>query len=271
MINFAGSLRRLLKVKSHQFGSQHGRDRLQFGNLRRLAPISRAFGKDRGLPIDRYYIERFLADWAQDIRGHVLEIGDDVYTNKFASDRVSTSDVLHMIEGNPKATIVADLTCADHIEPESFDCIILTQTMQFIYNVQAALRTLHRILKPGGTLLATFGGISQISRWDMDRWGHYWNFTTVSAQRLFEETFPGARIRVQSRGNVLTAIAFMEGLATEELREDELLYDDPGYQLIIVVRAEKSHKPRDDRSETLFQKHSATDRRRLSSTQTSRR
>ena len=33
---------------------------------------------------------------------------------------------IHVTQGNPKATLVADLTCGGHIPPDSFDCIILT-------------------------------------------------------------------------------------------------------------------------------------------------
>ncbi len=43
----------------------------------------REFGYDRGLPIDRYYIERFLANNASDIRGHVMEIADNIYMRRF--------------------------------------------------------------------------------------------------------------------------------------------------------------------------------------------
>jgi SAM-dependent methyltransferase len=193
---------------------------VRFGDLRRLKPISRVFGFDRGLCIDRYYIENFLAKHAEDIRGHVLEIGDDTYTRRFGGDRVARSDVLHVQEGNPKATIVADLTCADSIPSDTFDCIIFTQTLQFIYDVRAAIRHLYRILKPGGVLLATFPGISQISRYDMDRWGDYWRFTTLSARRLFEEVFPPGNVTVRAYGNVLAAVAFLHGLSAEELRRE---------------------------------------------------
>jgi len=126
---------------------------VRFGSLRRVTPISRSFGFDRGLPIDRYYVERFLGNQSGDIRKHVLEIGDDAYTRKFGDGRVITSDVLHVTAGNSRATIVADLTCANHIPSSLFDCIVLTQTLQFIYDVPAALKTLHRILKPGGGLV----------------------------------------------------------------------------------------------------------------------
>lgn len=212
---------------------------VSFGSLRRLQPVSRSFGFDRGLCIDRCYISQFLAKHAMDIRGHVLEVGDDAYTREFGGDHVTESDVLHAVEGNPKATIVADLTCAEHIPSDTFDCIIFTQTLQFIYDVRSAVQTLHRILKPGGVLLATFPGISQLSRYDMDRWGEYWRFTTLSARRLFEEVFPPDGVSVEAYGNVLAAIAFLHGLAADELRQEELHYRDPDYEVLITVRAVK--------------------------------
>ncbi len=209
------------------------------GSLRRLEPISRVFGTDRGQPIDRYYIEQFLSAHASDIRGHVLEVGDDAYTRKFGGERVTKSDVLHAVAGNPKATIVADLTFADNIPSGTFDCIILTQTLQVIYDVRASLRHLYRVLKPGGLLLATFPGISQISRYDMERWGDYWRFTTLSTWRLFEEVFPPAYLKVQAYGNVLAATAFLYGLATQELRQEELDHRDTDYEVLITVKAAK--------------------------------
>ncbi|HKN87045.1 MAG TPA: methyltransferase domain-containing protein, partial [Nitrospiraceae bacterium] len=134
--------------------------RVHFGSLRRVLPISRTYGFDRGQPIDRYYIERFLARHADDIRGRVLEIADDAYTRRFGGRRVTTSDVLHVVEGNPHATIVADLTNAGHLPSEQYDCVILTQVLSVIYDVRAALRTVYRLLKPGGTLLATTPGVA---------------------------------------------------------------------------------------------------------------
>jgi glycosyltransferase involved in cell wall biosynthesis len=211
---------------------------VRFGNLRRVTPISLEFGYDRGQPIDRYYIESFLARQAEDIHGRTLEIGDDSYTRRFGGNRVTASDVLHVTEGNPRATIVADLTCADNISSNTFDCIILAQTLHLIYEVRSAIQTIHRILKPGGILLATFPGISQLAR---DQWGDnwYWAFTSQSARRLFEEAFSAENVRIESHGNVLTAICFLHGLAVQELRPRELDYHDPCYELVITVRAVK--------------------------------
>lgn len=213
--------------------------RVPFGALRRLQPIGRNFGLAWGQCIDRYYIETFLAQHASDIHGHVLEVADNAYTRQFGGPRVRQSDVLHVAAGHPGATLTADLTRADHLPAETFDCIILTQTLQFIYDVRAALRTLARLLKPGGVLLATGHGISQIARWDMDHWGEYWRFTSLSARRLCTEVFPEANVTVQAHGNVLAATAFLHGLVSTELRPAELDYHDPNYEVLITIRAVK--------------------------------
>jgi SAM-dependent methyltransferase len=213
--------------------------RVDFGSLRRVKPVSKYWGFDRGKPVDRYYLERFLSRHAPDIQGHVLEIGDDVYTLQFGRERVTKSDILHVAEGYPKATIVADLTQADHVPSDTFDCIICAQTLQLIYETPKAIRSLHRLLKPGGVLLLTIPGISQISRYDMDRWGDYWRFTLASAQRLFTEVFPEDCVRIETYGNVLAATAFLHGLSVEELTEDELDDSDPDYEVTIAIRAMK--------------------------------
>jgi glycosyltransferase involved in cell wall biosynthesis/SAM-dependent methyltransferase len=215
---------------------------IRFGGLRRVTPISEEFGFDRGQPIDRYYIETFLARQEGDVRGRVLEIGDDTYTRRFGGNRVTANDVLHISEGNPQATIVADLTRADHIPSDTFDCIIFTQTLHHIYDARSAIRTLHRILKPGGVLLVTFPGLSQISQ---DQWGDswYWGFTTLSARRMFEEAFQAANVRVEAHGNVLAALSFLHGLAAQELRKEELDHRDRHYEVLITLRAVKREEP----------------------------
>jgi len=217
---------------------------VKFGDLRRLTPISPIFGFERGRAIDRYYIESFLDENRLDVQGRVLELGDPSYTKRFGDDRVTQSDVLHVVAGNPIATIVADLTNADHVPSDAFDCIIFTQSLQMIYDMKAALRTLHRILKPGGVLLVTSAGIAKIGRrLGRDDWGEYWHLTTQSMQALLAETFPGADARVASRGNVLAATAFLHGLATEELSPEELDHTDPDFEVLVTARVRKARPP----------------------------
>jgi SAM-dependent methyltransferase len=210
---------------------------VRFGSLRRLKPISRDWGMERGQPIDRYYIERFLAGHTSDIQGRVLEIGDNTYTRQFGGGRVTESVVLHVAEQKEHVTLIGSLTEPDTIPAESFDCFILTQTLQVIYDVQTAVRTIYHGLKPGGVALVTVAGISQISRYDMDRWGHYWSFTTRSVEELFMAVFPRDHLQIESHGNVLAAISFLHGLASQEVRPEELDHVDPDYQLIITIRA----------------------------------
>jgi SAM-dependent methyltransferase len=202
-----------------------------------LEPLCRDFGYSRGTPIDRIYIDRFLASHAADIRGRVLEVGGDDYTRKYGSAaNVKSSDVLHVSAGNPRATIIADLAHAPHIPDNTFDCIILTQVLHLIFDVQSAVQTLCRILKPGGVVLATFPGISQISHGE---WKEAWCFTERAAELTFAQCGFGDHVNVESLGNVLTSIAFLHGLAAEELRDDELNRRDPQYQMLVCVRAVK--------------------------------
>ena len=210
-----------------------------FGSRHALYPASREFGFDRGTPVDRHYIERFLDRHSRDIRGRVLEVGDDSYTRRFGDLQVTTRDVLHVTPGNPQATIVADLADAPHIPSDTFDCVILTQTLHLVFDVRAALATLARIIKPGGTLLATFPGLSQLScdTW-RDTW--YWGFTTLAARRLFADAFPGADIAIEAYGNVLATSAFLHGLAAHELTAEELDHRDPSYEMLITARVVKA-------------------------------
>ena len=215
---------------------------VDFGNFYRTAPISPIFGLDRGTPIDRYYIEKFLEENRSDIRGRCLELGDDTYIRRFgAENRVGQVDILHVVAGNPAATIVADLTDADHIPSDQFDCIIFTQSLQMIYDMRTALETLHRILKPGGVLLLTSHGISKIGRrLERDGWGEYWHLTTQSTARLLEESFPNGEIRVSSAGNVLSAISYLHGLCVEEVSKQDLDIFDPDFEVIVTARVSKA-------------------------------
>ena len=231
---------------------------VRFGSLRRLTPIGAAYGQGRGKPIDRYYIEDFLARHAGnpgyvlgDVQGRVMEIGEDTYTRRhgtiWESDPaeappgyVSQIDILHGDDSNPTATLVGDLSSGDGIPSDTFDCIICTQTLLLLYDVKGAVETLHRALKPGGTALVTVPGISKLCRPDYDLWGDYWRFTTLSSRRLFSEFFPAENVSVEAHGNVLSTTAMLHGLAAEDLRPAELDLRDPDYELLITIRAVKA-------------------------------
>jgi SAM-dependent methyltransferase len=233
----AGARRRLRPVR-RAYVDWRRRRPPDLGDLRRVTPIDPNWGYERGTPVDRYYVERFVAGNASDIRGRVLEIAAPDYTRRFGAD-VAQVDILMAKEGNPEATIVSDLTGAPQIPSEAFDCAIVTQTLQFVYEVQAALATLHRILAPGGVLLATVPGLTKISPSEDEEYGEWWHYTARSARRLAEEAFGEGNVEVEAFGSVLSAAAFLYGLATSDLRPDELDARDPLYEVTIGIRAVK--------------------------------
>jgi SAM-dependent methyltransferase len=209
---------------------------VRFGDLSTTAPISRHFGFDRGVPIDRYYIERFLERNSALIRGRTLEIGDDEYTSRFGGHRTEHRDVLHVHAENPKATIVGDISTPGVLPPNAFDCAVITQTLHLIYDMRGAVENLRQALKPGGTLLLTSPGITQIS---VDEWRHswYWSLTAAGAARLFEDVFGEGQVEVSAHGNVFAAISFLSGVATEEVPRAKLDVVDECYPVLVTVRA----------------------------------
>lgn len=218
---------------------------VDWGDLRRTMPIGRRFGEDRptggelrGQAIDRHYVESFISRHAGDIGGDVLEIGEPLYTRRFGADRVRTSEVLHVKAGNPLATLIADLSAAPHMADASYDCAIVTQTLHLIYDAPAAVRTLARVLRPGGRLLLTVPGISPVP--NGTDWGGtwHWAFTAHSIRRMLFEAF-GSEAEVESMGNVLSASAFLHGLSVGELQAAELDACDRDFPVIIAARIVK--------------------------------
>jgi SAM-dependent methyltransferase len=233
------SARRRLRPVRRAYVDWRRRRPPDLGDLRRVTPIDPNWGFERGTPIDRVYVERFVGGHASDIRGRVLEIAAPDYATRFGSG-VERVDILMAREGNPQATIVADLADAPQIPDDTFDCAIVTQTLQFVWDAPAALATLHRILAPGGVLLATVPGITKISPPEDEEFGEWWHFTGRSARRLAEQAFGEGRVEIEAFGNVLAASGFLYGLAASDLRAEELDARDRLYEVVVGVRAVKA-------------------------------
>ncbi len=208
--------------------------------LVRVHPVSRHFGLDRGTPVDRFYIERFLVQNREDIRGRVLEIRDDNYTRRFGHG-VTRSDVLDLSPTNTAATIIGDLTDASTLPEAAFDCAIVTQTLQLIFDTRSAVENLARSLKPGGVLLATVPGVSSLALPLASEGRHlyqdHWRFTRFSAERLFGEFFPPDGLTVEPVGNVFSAVAFLHGLSVEEVGRRRLEVRDESCDFLVTIRA----------------------------------
>lgn len=209
------------------------------GDLDRVTPLSEVWGLDRGRPIDRYYIETFLARHAEDVRGAVLEVKDPGYTVQFGGDRVTSSDVVDIDRANPHATIVGDLTDDETLPPGRFDCVILTQTLNAIYGAGDALATCWRSLAPGGVLLCTVSTVNRVSCEPGGEDNDYWRFTPEALRLLIERHCPGAMFTIEPLGNVFACTAFLYGLAIHEVPLQMLEATDSRFPLITAARIVK--------------------------------
>jgi len=214
----------------------YGRASMRLGRISRQRPLSADFGYSRGTPVDRYYIDQFLRQHVADIRGHVLEVGDATYSQRFGGERISKQHVLHVDAGNAGATIVGDLSAGGVLPKTAFDCIVLTQTLHLVFDLEAAVRHLRDSLRPGGVLLVTVPGVSSVDRGEWgSRW--YWSMTESALTRLLGSAFDASAISSALYGNLFAATAFLHGAALEETGIARLCPADPAYPVIVAARA----------------------------------
>jgi SAM-dependent methyltransferase len=209
---------------------------MRVGRVASPVPLSLDYGWVRGTPIDRLYIERFLAAHVADIKGRVLEIGEDYYSRRLGGDRVEVQDILHVHAGNPEATIIGDLTDPATLPEAAFDCIIMTQTLQLVFDLDAAIASVRRALRPGGVALMTVCGITPICA---DEWqdSFYWMFTPRVMRRLLSAHFDEGKVEVRGFGNLYAATAFLHGAAVQEVSRRKLDLEAEGTEYAIVVGA----------------------------------
>jgi SAM-dependent methyltransferase len=211
-----------------------------WSRLARPTPVSTRWGLDRGTPVDRHFIDRFLRNHEDDIRGHVLEVKDSGYTRAIGGHRVGRASVLDVDPANRTATVIGDLSRPGAVRLEAVDCFILTQTLHVIFDVAAAAVEAVRVLAPGGVLLCTLPAVSRVSDEDGGlESGDYWRMTAAAARRLFSDLEDVADVRIETYGNVGICAAFLYGLAAEELPTAVLEHRDPWFPLLHGVRVVK--------------------------------
>lgn len=200
-----------------------------------VRPLSARWAHDRGRPIHRLYLERFLREFAADIRGRCLEFERDCYTSRIGGAAATRIEVLHLDASNPRATIVADLTKPNDIPSDSFDCIICTHVLHEIYELDKAVSELHRILKPGGALLVAVPSVSMSGQDRME----LWRFLPRGLHMVLASVFGVDNVTIRSYGNSLAAAAELRGLAVHELTGAELDAHDPRFPVEVCARAIK--------------------------------
>ena len=167
-----------------------------------------------------------------------MEVKDSAYTRRFGTGATS-SDVVDIDADNHYATIVGDLSQPLGLPSAAFDCLIVTQTLQYVPDLTAAVSSLHRMLRPGGVALVTVPCIARVDPWlpVADRW----RLTPASGHEVFAAVFGAENTTVEGYGNVLAAVAFLGGLAAEELPPSDLHVRSPEFTVIVAIRAQKPH------------------------------
>lgn len=210
--------------------------RIRFGSLRRLQPVSQGWGSERGTPVDRIYIDRFFAEHARSIRGRVLEVRDPRYTNAHGQG-VDLIEIVDIDPRNGLATIVADLADPDSLPEAAFDCVIVPQTLVYVRDLMGAVANLWQSLVPGGTLLITTPAIARIdpAAASIDRW----HLTPAGLAEVVRVACPSGEATVTGHGNPLVAVAFLHGLAQEDLSATELEFDHPLFPIVVTAAVRK--------------------------------
>ena len=201
-------------------------------------PVSKTFGSERGKAVDRYYIEKFLSSNSNVIHGTVLEVANNQYTKEFGGNNVEKSIVSH-VKGWGKNSILCNFETGEGVIENSVDCLICTQTLQYIFDLHSAIKNIYKMLKSGGTALITVPGIKPLCEYDNDNWGEYWSFTPKSIEKLCSVVCNKESFKVVQFGNVKTVTAYLYGLCVEDMKEEDFAEQDLQYPFIICAKISK--------------------------------
>lgn len=202
----------------------------RWGNLRRTTPFSSTFGFERGTPVDRHYLHRFLNQNRALITGDVLEIQTDSYTRRYGQQvrRSATVDIIPLFQ----PTYLCDLAHCEHTVPSAaFDCVLLPNTLQHLRELDLCLANIRRIARPGGSVLASAAGLLPLTGDVPD----LWRFSPDGWREKLAHAWPGISITVAGHGNCLASVASQLGLALEELTDAELDANDPRFPVLTTI------------------------------------
>jgi SAM-dependent methyltransferase len=202
-------------------------------------PLSDDHGFDRGTPIVRAYIEEFLGQHREAIRGSVLEVGDSRYTASFGAGHVTTSTVVDIDGASQQATLIADLNEASALPDDSFDCIILTEVLHLLKSPGTCLRSCHRALRQEGSVLITVPALKRLNPGDPG--SDYLRYTPAGLELLLRRTWDGP-FSITWYGNLRACVAFLVSHVSEEVGSEELGFRDERFPLTVAARADKQRR-----------------------------
>jgi SAM-dependent methyltransferase len=234
---------RLTTAAKHLFGPRwtavarvlsRGGELPDWGNLRRTQPFSDQFGFERGTPIDRFYLHRFLAAERAAITGDVLEIQVNGYARRFGHGLRS----VHTLDISPEfsPTYQCDLASAHSVvAAETYDCFLLPNTLQHLARLEESLVQALRVVRPGGVILASAANLLRLTSADDD----FWRLTAAGWRQIASRVWSGSDVEIRAHGNCLAAVAALYGLAVEELSGEELAVQDDRFPVLTTIKCTK--------------------------------
>lgn len=196
-----------------------------------VLPYSRNFGLERGSPIGRYYVERFLREHAGSIAGYCLEFGEPRYKSYFPkATKYEITDVV----SRPGVHYVCDIHEPQGMPKNYFNAVICTQVFEHLAYPEKAARSLFDLMAPNGVLLLTAPFINPVHYVPTD----FRRFTPECLEMIIQDA--GFVVETVSfGGNSLVSTGSLMGMVQEDFSRAELEKKDPVYPYNILVRARK--------------------------------
>ncbi|MFE0258268.1 class I SAM-dependent methyltransferase [Streptomyces sp. NPDC059010] len=205
---------------------------IDWGQLRRLIPICPAFGMSRGTPIDRHYLNQFIAEIHDFVQGDVVEIGGlDSNGGAYGFTRASKYRGLDIREA-PGVSLVGDAADPGIIPADSLDTIIAFNVLEHTARPWQVVDNMRQWLRPGGTACCMVPSAQRLHSAPED----YWRPLPAALREMFSAW---SEQTVHQYGNPLSVIASLMGIAAEELDALELSSYHPDYPVATCIVARK--------------------------------
>lgn len=203
---------------------------VEFGDFKRFWPFSHQFGFDRGGPVDRYYLKKFVQAIHPKVRGRCLEIGGSLGNNRsyqFAVDEFRTLDLPAVGDD-----LVGDAADPQLFDQGSWDSIVAFHVLEHCPDPFAVVSNLHRWLTPHGHAFVVVPCAQRVHNFP----GDYWRFMPDGLRVLFKSF---SEVIVSAYGNPLTLVSNYLGLSHKELVAEDMDFVHPDYPVLGCVVARK--------------------------------
>jgi SAM-dependent methyltransferase len=205
---------------------------VDWGSLRRLHPICKRFGFSRGTPIDRYYLDKFVAQIRNRVVGATVEIGGARQNRElYRLTNVSEYTAIDA-EAHDYVDVVGDAHDSSLLAPDSADSILAFNVLEHCADPWLVARNMHRWLRTGGCAFCMVPNAQRVHNFPRD----YWRPLPDGVNWLFRDF--GSR-ELSQYGNPTSVIASQLGIAAEELTQAELDAQHPDYPVATCIVATK--------------------------------